>query len=140
MRYQRPPLWPTRTTSRLPLVSRLPSSPVVGEASEARAGAFRRSGAARSGAASKNAWVSLPDAFATVLGAGDDVIVRQAFDLTPLEPRSRSHRHQFQCIQDGYRLADKSLEAEMRRREFIAGLAGAVCGRHPDGSGNGATN
>jgi putative ABC transport system substrate-binding protein len=30
------------------------------------------------------------------------------------------------CIPDDGRLADKSLEAEMRRREFIAGLGGAV--------------
>jgi tripartite-type tricarboxylate transporter receptor subunit TctC len=31
-------------------------------------------------------------------------------------------RRRFQCIPDGGRLAHKSLEAEMRRREFIAGL------------------
>jgi hypothetical protein len=40
------------------------------------------------------------------------------------------HRHRFQSVSDGYRLADKFLEAEMRRREFIAGLGGAVAWPH----------
>jgi hypothetical protein len=30
------------------------------------------------------------------------------------------HQHPFQCIPDGYRLANKSRRAEMRRRELIA--------------------
>jgi putative tryptophan/tyrosine transport system substrate-binding protein len=37
-----------------------------------------------------------------------------------------ARQDRFQCIPDGYRLALKSLEAEMRRREFIAGLGAAA--------------
>jgi hypothetical protein len=41
--------------------------------------------------------------------------------------RLMRHPHPFQCVADRYRLADKSLEgAEMRRREFIAGLGAAA--------------
>jgi putative tryptophan/tyrosine transport system substrate-binding protein len=36
------------------------------------------------------------------------------------------HQYRFQFIPDGYRLADKSWRAEMRRREFIAGLGAAA--------------
>ena len=36
------------------------------------------------------------------------------------------HQHRFQCVPDGDRLTRKTLETEMRRREFIAALGSAA--------------
>jgi hypothetical protein len=59
--------------------------------------------------AAENAWAGLPDAFTTVSCADSNEVVRQARPH-PVEPAKPLHRHRFQCVPDGNRLADKSLE------------------------------